>query len=116
MHTRGWPATVMGVALSAAIAAMFLMTGCGGTEAPIAAGDMAKAATPDAGGGDDGGLLPLFSACTSDAQCQSALCTMNSYDRSATPICTYMCDPTTDTNPLCPNGCNPKGYCKMQMN
>jgi hypothetical protein len=64
------------------------------------------------GGGD--GSLALFAACTDNSECMSGLCTQISYDRSPTPICTYQCD-ANDMNPLCPMGCNPKGYCKKPM-
>jgi hypothetical protein len=83
-----------------------LVVGCGGTEPPATTVDMTSS------GPGDAGLLPLFAACTGNAQCQSDLCTMASYDRATTPLCTYACD-ANDMNPKCPNGCNPKGYCKM---
>ena len=78
--------------------------GCGG----VTPADM-----PD-GGGDGGGNLALFSACTDNSQCASGLCTQTSYDRSPTPLCTYQCD-ANNMNPNCPTGCNPKGYCKKPM-
>ncbi len=64
--------------------------------------------------GDGGGNQALFTACTNNSDCASGLCTKNSYDRAPGPICTYACD-ANDMNPLCPIGCNPKGYCKMGM-
>lgn len=79
--------------------------GCGGTSGGL---------TDDGGSGDGGGNLALFAACTADSQCASGTCTQVSYDRSPTPICTYKCD-ANDTNPLCPMGCNPKGYCRQPM-
>jgi hypothetical protein len=82
-----------------------LAVGCGGTTG----GEMMSD-----GGGDGGGTLALFAACTDSSQCMSGLCTKISYDRSPGPICTYQCD-ASDTNPLCPMGCNPKGYCKQPM-
>jgi len=80
-----------------------LASGCGGTDPgnPM----MMQ------GSGDAGGSLALFAACTDNSQCGSGLCTQVSYDRSPTPICTYQCD-ASDMNPMCPMGCNPKGYCK----
>ncbi len=87
---------------------LFLVAGCGGSDPTITPGaDME-------GASGDGGLLPLFNACMTNSQCQSGLCTQISYDRSPTPICTYMCD-ASNMNPKCPMGCNPKGYCKMPM-
>lgn len=80
-----------------------LVVGCGGTD-PAMMGDV------DGGGTN----LSLFSACTSNDQCMSGLCTQISYDRSPTPICTYKCD-ASNMNPMCPNGCNPKGYCRQPM-
>jgi hypothetical protein len=103
MNTRGLLRSGLGVAL-----ALLLLgaVGCGGTEAPpggeMTEGDMA---------GAPAGSLALFAACTTNVECMSGLCTMESYDRSPTPICTYMCD-ANDTNPNCPMGCNPKGFCK----
>lgn len=81
--------------------------GCGGTDPGIMMSD---------GGSGDGGAsnLALFAACTDNSQCQSGLCTQVSYDRSPTPVCTYQCD-SNDMNPMCPMGCNPKGYCKKPM-
>lgn len=90
-----------------------LVFGCGGVEP--ASGDMSEAAHADLAGESGGGdmsLLPLFAACTANGQCASDLCTQTSYDRSPTPLCTYACD-ANDMNPKCPNGCNPKGFCKM---
>lgn len=82
-----------------------LAAGCGGsTGAP----------TDDGGSGDGGGTQALFSACTDNSQCQSGLCTQTSYDRSPTPICTFKCD-ASNMNPMCPMGCNPKGYCRKPM-
>lgn len=78
--------------------------GCGGTD---------PGTTSDGGGGGAANLT-LFSACTDNSQCQSGLCTQVSYDRSPTPICTYQCD-ANDMNPMCPMGCNPKGYCRKPM-
>jgi hypothetical protein len=80
--------------------------GCGGTNGGMM--------SDDGGGGDGGSNLALFSACTADGECASGTCTQISYDRSPTPICTYKCD-ANDMNPLCPMGCNPKGYCKKPM-
>lgn len=77
--------------------------GCGGTTGGAMMTD---------GGGD--GSLALFAACTDNSECMSGLCTQVSYDRSPTPICTYKCD-ANDMNPLCPMGCNPKGYCRQPM-
>jgi hypothetical protein len=102
------------------------VVGCGGTLQPEPAigDDMAKVssnnsddmAQASSAGGGDMALLPLFAACTENSQCGSMLCSQASYDRSPTPLCTYACDPTTDTNPLCPDGCNPKFFCKMPSN
>jgi hypothetical protein len=116
MQTRGLFSFGVGLAMSVLLAGA---VGCGGTldPGPVGNGDMAQSSS----GGDlagaaassgDGGLLPLFAACSADSQCASDKCTMESYDRSPTPICTYACDPTTDTNALCPMGCNPKFFCK----
>ena len=80
--------------------------GCGGTSGVMMS---------DGGDGDGAASnLALFAACTADAQCTSGTCTQVSYDRSPTPICTYKCD-ANDMNPMCPMGCNPKGYCKKPM-
>src|SRR5207302_3601066 len=110
LHTAGGTMRPV-LRLLAAIALclpLFAAVGCGGTEA----GGMMMS---DGGGGGDGGSnLALFSACTDNSQCQSGLCTQVSYDRSPTPICTYQCD-ASDMNPLCPMGCNPKGYCRKPM-
>ena len=107
MDTRGLLRTGLGLVLALALASV---AGCGGTEAPPADTDMAGQSsgdmTPIAAGS-----LALFAACSDNAQCMSGLCTMESYDRSPTPICTYMCD-ANDMNPNCPMGCNPKGFCK----
>jgi hypothetical protein len=83
------------------------VVGCGGST---------PAAMSDDGGAGDGGAsnLALFAPCTDNSQCASGLCTMMSYDRSPTPICTYQCD-ANNMNPNCPMGCNPKGYCKKPM-
>lgn len=80
--------------------------GCGGTVP--AGGDV------DMAGGSSDALLDLFQPCTQSSQCKSMLCTMISYDRSPTPICTYQCD-ASNMNPNCPMGCNPKGYCRKPM-
>ncbi len=79
--------------------------GCGGTGDP-------GALSTDGGTDDAATNLALFTACTANTQCASGLCTQISYDRSPTPICTYQCD-ANDQNPMCPTGCNPKGYCKQ---
>jgi hypothetical protein len=121
MQTRGlFRSLGVGLVMSVLLAGA---VGCGGTLDPEPVGnvDMAKSSgvgdmATAAASGSDGGLLPLFTACTADSQCASDKCTMQSYDRSPTPICTYACDPTTDTNPLCPMGCNPKFFCKMPNN
>ncbi len=85
-----------------ALALPLFAVGCGGTDP----GNMMM------GSGDGGsGALALFAACTDNSQCQSGLCTQLSYDKSPTPICTYQCD-ANDMNPMCPMGCNPKGYCR----
>lgn len=92
------------LSLLALVVSLFA-AGCGGTEI--------DPGMSDGGSGDGGkGTLALFAACTGNAQCQSGLCTQLSYDRSPTPICTYQCD-TSDMNPMCPMGCNPKGYCRQ---
>jgi len=88
-----------------ALALPLLAVGCGGVD---------PGTTSDGGAGDGGSNLALFSACTDNSQCTSGLCTKVSYDRSPTPICTYQCD-ANDMNPMCPMGCNPKGYCKKPM-
>ena len=51
-------------------------------------------------------------ACTANGDCESNLCTKESYDRKPGPVCTYNCDPA-NPNPKCPNGCNMKGFCKI---
>jgi len=95
--------TLLALAFALVLAAA---AGCGGTTGVNMS---------DGGDGDGGGAnLALFAACTADAQCASGTCTQVSYDRSPTPICTYKCD-ANDMNPLCPMGCNPKGYCKKPM-
>jgi hypothetical protein len=83
------------------------VTGCGGT-------DPAMMMTSDGGSGSDASNLALFASCTDNSQCVSGLCTQASYDRSPTPLCTYKCD-ANNMNPMCPMGCNPKGYCKKPM-
>ena len=85
----------------------FAAAGCGGT-------DPSMMQAQDAAGADGGTDLPLFSACTDNAQCTSGLCSQISYDRSPTPLCTYRCD-ASNMNPMCPMGCNAKGYCKKPM-
>ena len=112
MYTRGLFSVGFGLALCLIIAGS--VGGCGGTEAPPAGGDVdmiGGSSTGDMAGAAAPGSLALFAACTADVQCVSGLCTQTSYDRSPTPICTYMCD-ASDQNPNCPMGCNPKGYCK----
>jgi hypothetical protein len=124
METRGLLRNLgVGLAMSVLLAGI---AGCGGTldPEPTLGADMAKTSGGNSGGdmtqsssaGGDMALLPLFSACTENSQCASMLCSQASYDRSPTPLCTYACDPTTDTNPLCPGGCNPKFFCKMPNN
>ncbi len=125
METRGFLSSFgVGLAMSVLLAAV---AGCGGTldPEPAIGADMAKVssnsssddmAQSSSASGGDMSLLPLFAACTENAQCASMLCSQASYDRSPTPLCTYACDPTTDTNPLCPDGCNPKFFCKMPSN
>lgn len=90
--------------------------GCGGTDPtpPSADGGAAADMVTAPSGSGDGGLLALFAPCTTPPQCQSGVCTQTSYDRSPTPICTYKCD-ASNMNPMCPMGCNPKGYCKKPM-
>jgi hypothetical protein len=94
------------LAVLALVLPLFAAVGCGGTDP----GGMMS----DGGGtgGNGGSNLALFAACTDNSQCESGLCTQISYDRSPTAICTYQCD-TDDMNPMCPIGCNPKGYCKQ---
>lgn len=122
METRGSLGRIgMGFVVSVLLAGV---AGCGGTldPQPALGGDMAKVSSgsddmaQSSASGGDMSLLPLFAACTENSQCASMLCSQASYDRSPTPLCTYACDPTTDTNPLCPDGCNPKFFCKMPMN
>lgn len=86
-----------------ALALPLFAVGCGGVD---------PGTTSD--GGDGASNLALFTACTDNSQCQSGLCTKISYDKSPTPICTYQCD-ANDMNPMCPMGCNPKGYCRKPM-
>jgi hypothetical protein len=92
-----------------------LIVGCGGTD-PMPGGgevDMLGSSADMVGGANsDASNLALFAPCTSNDQCTSGLCTKISYDRSPTAICTYMCD-ASNMNPMCPMGCNPKGYCKQ---
>jgi hypothetical protein len=90
------------------LVAPLMIVGCGGVGSGPPGGDV------DMAGSGDGGLLALFAPCTASPQCASGLCTMTSYDRSPTPICTYQCD-ASNMNPNCPMGCNPKGYCKKPM-
>ena len=72
-------------------------------------GDTPDLATDDAGPrAGDGGLLGVNEVCTTNADCQSMVCTKEPYDRKPLPVCTYTCDATTNTNPLCPQGCNMK--------
>ena len=96
-----WKRISCGLALALSVFAI----GCGGVD---------PGTTSDGGAGDGGGNLALFAACTDNSQCGSGLCTQISYDRSPTPICTYQCD-ANDMNPMCPMGCNPKGYCRQPM-
>ncbi len=96
-----WKRISCGLALALSLFAV----GCGGVDPGM---------TSDGGSGDGGGNLALFAACTDNSQCGSGLCTKVSYDRSPTPICTYQCD-ANDMNPMCPMGCNPKGYCRQPM-
>jgi hypothetical protein len=104
MRLRG----ILGYGLAALLSLLVVgAVGCGGTDP----GGTGTVADGGGGGGDGGTNLALFAACTDNSQCQSGLCTQQSYDRSPTPICTYMCD-ANDQNPNCPMGCNPKGFCK----
>lgn len=101
MQTRG------NVFWALLLALPLLIVGCGGMDPMPGGVDML-------GGNSDASNLPLFSPCTANEQCASGLCTQISYDRSPTPICTYKCD-ASNMNPMCPMGCNPKGYCKKPM-
>jgi len=93
--------TLRRIVVAVALLLPLATIGCDGTDpAPI---------SDD--GGDGNGNLALFAPCTDNSECMSGLCTQTSYDKSPTPICTYQCD-AQDMNPLCPMGCNPKGYCK----
>lgn len=92
--------------------ALALMVGCGGTTEPVNSGtDGGTVST-------DGGKIAFGKPCTTESttstECETGLCTIVSYDRSTTPLCTYKCD-ATNMNPMCPTGCNPKGYCKIQL-
>ncbi len=120
MESRGSLSSFgVGLTMSVLLAGV---AGCGGTldTPPVGSGDIAESTVAGdmagAASTGDGGLLALFTACSDNSQCASGLCTMQSYDRSPTPICTYACDATTDTNPLCPMGCNPKFFCKKPNN
>jgi hypothetical protein len=91
-----------------------LAAGCGGTD-PSMTGDSPDLLAADGGGVSvgDGGLLGVNEVCTDNSQCVSMVCTKEPYDRKPLPVCTYACDPTTNTNPLCPQGCNMKHFCKL---
>jgi hypothetical protein len=62
--------------------------------------------------GDGGGAGKVGDACTMNSDCESDLCTKESYDRKPGPVCTYQCDPA-NPNPKCPMGCNMKGFCRI---
>jgi hypothetical protein len=81
-----------------------LLAACGGTDPS----SMNPVMTEDGGSG----MGKPFDSCTQNSDCESDLCTKDSYDRLPGPVCTYQCDPA-NPNPKCPNGCNMKGYCKM---
>jgi hypothetical protein len=84
-----------------------VLFGCGG----IDPGDqqMMQNTVGDGGGGGAG---KVGDACTMNGDCESDLCTKESYDRKPGPVCTYQCDPA-NPNPKCPNGCNMKGFCRI---
>jgi hypothetical protein len=68
------------------------------------------------GASDDAGtaLVALGKPCTpgDDAACATGLCApAGIYDQTG-PLCTYKCDASL-MNPMCPAGCNKKGYCKI---
>jgi hypothetical protein len=93
------------ILIALALALPLLAAGCGGTD---------PSSMPDGMTGMGNHDLALFASCTDNSQCQSGLCTQISYDRSPTPICTFQCD-ASNMNPMCPYGCNLKGYCKKPM-
>jgi hypothetical protein len=101
------------VVIFTAIASSMLNAGCGGTDPSMITDD---------GGATDGptvcttrGTIDIDQVCNTDCDCMGtdALCTKAPYDRKTMPVCTYKCDPA-NPNPLCPMGCNMKGYCKLQ--
>lgn len=89
--------------MRALVCVVFLMTACGGTDP---ADNSQQVGTSDGGGGMVG------DACNTNSDCESDLCTKESYDRKPGPVCTYNCDPA-NPNPKCPMGCNMKGFCKI---
>jgi hypothetical protein len=95
MGRIGWCVLVVALVLLHAL----LMTACGG------------GAT---GGSDAGSGGALGASCTPGAAntCASGLdCPDGVYDATG-PRCTYACA-SSDPNPLCTDGCNPKGYCRL---
>jgi hypothetical protein len=87
-----------------ALLLMVMLAGCGGT-------DPDNSQKP-VGVSDGGGGGAVGDPCANNSECESDLCTKESYDRKPGPVCTYNCDPA-NPNPKCPNGCNMKGFCKI---
>src|SRR5580765_8541281 len=83
-----------------------VLAACGGVDP----GDQQMMQNTIGDGG--GGALKVGDACTVNSDCESDLCTKESYDRKPGPVCTYQCDPA-NPNPKCPNGCNMKGFCRI---
>ena len=93
--------------MRALICCVFLVAACGGTDDP-ADNSQKNVGVSDGGGG--AGMVG--DPCTNNSDCESDLCTKESYDRKPGPVCTYNCDPA-NPNPKCPMGCNMKGFCKI---
>jgi hypothetical protein len=88
-----------------------LGSGCGNTS-PDPGGTADESDLLPPASSDGGTNLEVGEACVNNSDCKSMLCTKTSYDRKPGPVCTYMCDPA-NPNPLCPGGCNMKGYCRI---
>lgn len=68
-------------------------------------------ASAGADGASDGGKAGYAQACINDGDCESNLCA--SYDKKPTKLCSYECKDQQNPNPLCPDGCNNKGVCRI---
>lgn len=86
------------------VTVLLLAAACGGADSSVMAQGV--------GDGGSAGALMVGDACNENSDCESGLCTKQSYDRKPGPVCTYACDPA-NPNPKCPGGCNMKGFCRI---